>query len=132
MMTGMESDAWQLLAALGVTISEGDPLLGYLLGSVKERICNLTAQDEIPDGLAHVAVEMIAGLYLQMSKDSGTLSAAGISLDAPAKSITEGDTTVSYAVGEGTSTPEQRLNEMVDAMIHSREREIYRYRKLVW
>ena len=58
---------------------------------------------------------------------------AEIDLDAAAvKSIQEGDTNIIFALGEGSSTPEQRLNSLIDYLINGRIGEIYRYRRLVW
>jgi len=53
-------------------------------------------------------------------------------LDAAVKSIQEGDTNITFALGEGSSTPEQRLNSLIDYLINGRIGEIYRYRRLVW
>ena len=37
-----------------------------------------------------------------------------------------------HIFGEGSSTPEQRLNSLIDYLINGRIGEIYRYRRLVW
>ena len=68
--------------------------------------------------------------YLNMKKCSGQLE--GFDLDAAVKSIQEGDTNITFALGEGSSTPEQRLNSLIDYLINGRIGEIYRYRRLVW
>ena len=56
----------------------------------------------------------------------------GFDLDAAVKSIQEGDTNITFALGEGSSTPEQRLNSLIDYLINGRIGEIYRYRRVVW
>lgn len=67
----------------------------------------------------------------KLIKCSGQLE--GFDLDAAAvKSIQEGDTNITFALGEGSSTPEQRLNSLIDYLINGRIGEIYRYRRLVW
>lgn len=53
---------------------------------------------------------MAAGQYLQAKKAAGCLEMEGINLEPVAKQIQEGDTSVSFAVGEGSLTPEQRLD----------------------
>ena len=73
---------------------------------------------------------MAVGEYLNMKKWSGQLE--GFDLDAAVKSIQEGDTNITFALGEGSSTPEQRLNSLIDYLINGRIGEIYRYRRLVW
>ena len=120
-----------MLAALGVTGAAGDPLLDIVISNVQYRVQNKTNRKDMPEGLVSVAVYMAVGEYLNMKKCSGQLE--GFDLDAAAvKSIQEGDTNITFALGEGSSTPEQRLNSLIDYLINGRIGEIYRYRRLVW
>lgn len=120
-----------MLTALGVAGAADDPLLDMVLTNVQWRIKNLSNLSEIPEGLESLAVSMAVGEYLNMKKCSGQLE--GFDLDAAAvKSIQEGDTNITFALGEGSSTPEQRLNSLIDYLINGRIGEIYRYRRLVW
>lgn len=120
-----------MLTALGVAGAADDPLLDIVLNNVQWRIKNLSNLPEIPEGLESLAVSMAVGEYLNMKKCSGQLE--GFDLDAAAvKSIQEGDTNITFALGEGSSTPEQRLNSLIDYLINGRIGEIYRYRRLVW
>lgn len=126
----MRDQVISMLTALGVTGAATDPLLDILLQNVQQRILNKTNQSVIPEGLESVAVYMAVGEYLNMKKCSGQLE--GFDLDAAVKSIQEGDTNITFALGEGSSTPEQRLNSLIDYLINGRIGEIYRYRRLVW
>lgn len=127
----MRDKAVAMLTALGVAGAADDPLLDIVLNNVQWRIKNLSNLSEIPEGLESLAVSMAAGEYLNMKKCSGQLE--GFDLDAAAvKSIQEGDTNITFALGEGSSTPEQRLNSLIDYLINGRIGEIYRYRRLVW
>lgn len=119
-----------MLTALGVTGAATDPLLDILLQNVQQRILNKTNQSVIPEGLESVAVYMAVGEYLNMKKTVGQLT--GFDLDAAIKQIQEGDTNTVFAIGEGSLTPEQRLNGLIDYLINGRSDELYRYRKLVW
>ena len=119
-----------MLTALGVTGAATDPLLDILLQNVQQRILNKTHQSVIPEGLESVAVYMAVGEYLNMKKTVGQLT--GFDLDAAIKQIQEGDTNTVFAIGEGSLTPEQRLNGLIDYLINGRSDELYRYRKLVW
>ena len=120
-----------MLTALGVAGAADDPLLDIVLNNVQWRIKNLSNLSEIPEGLESLAVSMAVGEYLNMKKCSGQLE--GFDLAAAAvKSIQEGDTNITFALGEGSSTPEQRLNSLIDYLINGRIGEIYRYRRLVW
>ena len=127
----MRDKAVAMLTALGVAGAADDPLLDMVLTNVQWRIKNLSNLSEIPEGLESLAVSMAVGEYLNMKKSSGQLE--GFDLDAAAvKSIQEGDTNITFALGEGSSTPEQRLNSLIDYLINGRIGEIYRYRRLVW
>lgn len=126
----MRDDVVAMLTALGVTGADTDPLLDIFLMNVQQRIMNKINCSSIPEGLEGVAVSMAVGEYLNMKKCSGQLE--GFDLDAAVKSIQEGDTNITFALGEGSSTPEQRLNSLIDYLINGRIGEIYRYRRLVW
>lgn len=127
----MLEDVINLLTALGITLPEGgDPLLVFICNSVRERICNETNQTEVPEGLRYMAVEMAVGQYLSWKKDVGQLE--GFDLDAAVKSIQEGDTNITFALGEGSLTTEQRLTNLINYLINGRTREFIRYRRLLW
>lgn len=126
----MRDQVTSMLTALGVTGAATDPLLDILLQNVQQRILNKTNQSVIPEELESVAVYMAVGEYLNMKKTVGQLT--GFDLDAAIKQIQEGDTNTVFAIGEGSLTPEQRLNGLIDYLINGRSDELYRYRKLVW
>lgn len=126
----MRDQVISMLTALGVTGAATDPLLDILLQNVQQRILNKTNQSVIPEGLESVAVYMAVGEYLNMKKTVGQLTE--FDLDAAIKQIQEGDTNTVFAIGEGSLTPEQRLNGLIDYLINGRSDELYRYRKLVW
>lgn len=126
----MRDQVISMLTALGVTGAATDPLLDILLQNVQQRILNKTNQSVIPEGLESVAIYMAVGEYLNMKKTVGQLT--GFDLDAAIKQIQEGDTNTVFAIGEGSLTPEQRLNGLIDYLINGRSDELYKYRKLVW
>ena len=126
----MREEVVAMLTALGVTGAADDPLLDMVITNVQWRIKNLTNLREVPEGLESMAVSMAVGEYLNMKKANGQLE--GFDLEAAVKQIQEGDTNVSFAIGEGSLTPEQRLNSLIDYLINGRIGEIYRYRRLVW
>ena len=126
----MREQVIEVLTALGVTGAADDPLLDMIISNVQWRIKNLINQQEIPEGLEGMAVSMAVGEYLNMKKVNGQLE--GFDLEAVVKQIQEGDTNISFAIGEGSSTVEDRLNSLIDYLINGRIGEIYRYRRLVW
>ena len=128
----MLDDVIALLEALGVTEAGNDPLLPYMMNSVTERVKNETNQLEIPEGLHYAAVELAAGEYLAFKKNVGQLEIDGLDLEAAVKQIQEGDTNTVFAIGDGSQTPEQRLDTLIARLTRDRTREFIQYRRLVW
>ena len=126
----MRGDVVALLDAFGVTGAADDPLLDFIIATVTERIKNETNQPAIPEGLNRLAVEMVAGQYLSLKKGSGQLE--GFDLEAAVKQIQEGDPNTVFAIGEGNTTPEQRLDTLINYLMNGRTREFIKYRRLVW
>ncbi len=126
----MLEKARELLAALGFTVAANDALLLYLVGSVTERVLNETNQTEIPEGLEYLSAEMVVGEYLNLKKNSGELD--GFDTEAAIKQIQEGDTNITFALGAGSFTPEQRLDNLINYLTNGRTREFIRYRRVVW
>lgn len=120
----------KLLDALGVTGATSDPLLDFILQSVTQTIKNETNQSTIPEGLGSVAVNMAAGQYLTFKKGAGQLE--NFDLEAAEKQITEGDTSVTFAIGEGSLTPEQRLDRLLDFLMYSGVSQFTAFRRLKW
>ena len=119
-----------MLRALGFPGAAGDALIDMVIERVQWRIKNLANLREVPEGLESMAVSMAVGEYLNMKKTHGQLE--GFDLEAAVKQIQEGDTNTVFAIGDGNSTPEQRLDSLINFLINGRLDEIYRYRKLVW
>lgn len=126
----MREEVVSMLTALGVTGAADDPLLDIVISNVQYRVQNETNRADLPDGLKSVAVYMAVGEYLNMKKVSGQLD--GFDLDAAIKQIQEGDTNTVFAIGDGSSTPEQRLDALISYLINGRTREFYRFRRFVW
>ena len=92
-----------------------------------------TNQNEVPDRLETVFVEMACGLYLKALKATGQLDLESVNFDAPAKTIKEGDVQVTFAAAsDGTLTPEARFDALVNSMIHPPSHVFTRFRRLVW
>lgn len=126
------NDAVTLLDSLGVAGAGDDPFLPYLINSVTERVKNETNQQEIPEGLHWVSVELVVGEYLTFKKNAGQLDMNGLDFEAAVKQIQEGDTNTVFAVGDGSTTPEQRLDALINYLVNGRTHEFIRYRRIVW
>lgn len=126
----MREDVISLLNAFGVTGAEADPLIDFVLDSVVERVKNETNLNTIPEGLKKLAVEMALGQYLSLKKNLGQLE--GFDLEAAVKQIQEGDTNTVFAIGDGSQTPEQRLDTLIARLTCDRSREFIRFRRIQW
>lgn len=126
----MREKVVSFLLAIGITVAGDDPLLDILMDQVEYMVLNET-NTVLPmeEGLESVAVSITAGEYLKFKKASGQLD--GFDLEAAVKQLQEGDTNIQYAIGSGSSTPEQRLDAIISNLL-GRDRELYRYRRLVW
>lgn len=109
-------------------------LLTYVIEKSENHIKNYCNISEIPNELQQVMVDMAVGFFLfekkSMTKENESL--LGFDLDLAIKQIQEGDTSVTYAIGDGNTTPEQRLNELINYLIHSNEKDLVSYRTMKW
>lgn len=123
----------KLLKAFGCTTTQNDQwMLDFILDKVQNHIHHTINRQDIPEGLKKEAVQMAAGEFLLFKKSSGQLDIETVSLEAIAKSITAGDTSVTFSTGEGSQTPEQRLNTYIQMLLNPPEACFYAYRRLVW
>lgn len=89
--------------------------------------CNIST---IPETLTPRIVDRVCGDFLYYKKNSGSLK--GFDYDAVIKSIKEGDTTVTYAVGQGEDTPENRFDTFVKSLDRGFDKWCTPYRRLRW
>lgn len=119
------------LGQLGYTATEEDyPSIDFEMNKTLNYVknyCNITI---IPDILDPRIVDRICGDFLFYKKNSGSLN--GFNYDAVIKSIKEGDTTVSYAVGQGEDTPENRFDSFVKSLERGFDKWITPHRRLRW
>lgn len=117
--------------ALGYTVTEADRyLVDYNISKAKARLRIYTNQPEVPDGLYHVWVDMAAGMFLADKKAAGALNEF-YNFDAPAKSISEGDTSVTFAIAD-TGSFEDQFDAMLAKMTEPDEELYVAFRRLVW
>lgn len=119
------------LGYLGYEVQEGDEdhinfELQKILNYVKN-YCNITT---IPEILDPRIVDRVCSDFLYFKKNSGSL--AGFNYDAVIKSIKEGDTTITYAVGQGEDTPENRFDNFVRSLERGFDKWITPHRRLRW
>ena len=129
----MIEDVIKRLASFGYEVTEADTwVLKFIIDKTENHIKNSCNISEIPEGLYQVAVDMACGNFLYEKKAVNPDSLAGFDLEAAVKSIQEGDTNVSFALGEGSSTPEQRLDALISYLITYGEKDFVSYRCMKW
>lgn len=121
------------LQSLGYTVKDSDDIaINFAMQKVENTIkndCNVSA---IPDGLTHVAINMVVGEFLMSKKTFAPNDLLNFNLDSAVKQIQEGDTNISFAVGEGSKTDEQRLDSFIDYLLNYGRDEFITYRRFRW
>ncbi len=123
----------ELLTALGYKPAEENETLinfsvRYVIRSVLDN-CNL---DELPENLYPLTIRLAAGEFLFAMKGTGGLAGFDVNIDAAVKTIEEGDVSVTFAIGDGCMTPEQRLDALIAALRQPDKSSLARYRRLAW
>lgn len=120
----------QRLISLKYKLEENDDwILCFAMQGVENHIktsCNVTS---IPDELFNVAVDRVCGEFLFTKKQTGQLSIEGLDLDGAITSISEGDTSISFAAG---ASDDDRFNQLVQYLMAKGEGDFVCYRKLKW
>lgn len=123
------------LSILGYNITQTDSensAVTYSINLAAERIKANINRKEIPEELSNAHVDMAAGLFLKDKKATGQLDNNFI-FSAPAKSITEGDVSITFAgASDGSSTPEARFDAMLDSLINPSQSIFATFRRLKW
>ena len=129
----MINDIIQRLASFGYEVTETDEFaLSFILQKIENHIKNSCNISLIPEGLYQIAVDMVCGHFLNEKKSVNVESLKGFNLDSAIKSIQEGDTNITFAIGEGSKTPEQRLDAFVTYLMTYGEKDFVNYRCLTW
>lgn len=119
------------LAGLGYVVTDKDnAVVRYCISKAEAQLKAETNQREVPEGLFYVWVDMAAGLFLTDKKAAGALAEV-YDFDAPAKSISEGDTSVTFAIAD-TGSFEDQFDAMLAKMITPNPDLIIAHRRLVW
>lgn len=119
------------LKSLGYEVAEADSdALQYNIAKAETYLKHSTNRLEVPEELLYVWADMVAGMFLTDKKASGGL-ADTYDFEAPAKSISEGDTSVTFALADSGSFEEQ-FDAMLDKMVRPDEELIVAFRRLAW
>lgn len=105
----------------------------FLMPKVKNHILSMTNQTTIPKELQKIAVDRVCGEFLLAKKNSGELVIEPTAVTKELSSITEGKFTINYAVNtSSTQSLDQKLDILINYLIHSGEGDLLCYRRLKW
>lgn len=122
------------LSSFGYDLQPGDQQkIEYSISLVSEYIknfCNIYG--DLPERLKYYTVDKICGDFLKSKLLTGNLQFADINFSSPVvKSITEGDSSVSFAVDK-SQTPAQMLTSFIDNLLAFDKNILYRFRRFEW
>lgn len=114
---------------LGYVVSESDEVaLQFCIDRTEEHIKNVCNLDELPDELKYKAVDMVCGVFLGNLSELNRLEGYAAEDNRLIKSITEGDTTVTYQDSEDRSAG---IKALISGL-KGDESELYSFRRLRW
>lgn len=118
------------LDSFGYQVKEEDAwMIGFTMQKVESHIKNECNIPEIPDGLIHIAVDMVCGEFLMNLFSLGKMD--DIQITQTISSVKLGDTTVSYNTN-GAVDKVGLFTNMMNDLIHGKEGELVCYRKMYW
>lgn len=133
-MTVTLDDCIARLKQFGYEVSEDDkPTVQFELDKLVAytvNYCNLASVAQLPDVLTPRVIDRVCSEFLFYKKNTGQLTDFDYSLAA--KSIEQGDTKVTFAVGQEGYTDESRFDKAVDYMQRGYDKWICKYRVMRW
>lgn len=109
---------------------EDEMLLTFSIHKAENTVkndCNIT---KIPDELMYIVIDMVVGEFLKAKKTFGDID--GFDLDYAVKQIQTGDTSVTFAAGDSSLTPEQRLDSFIKHLSTYGRNQFSCFRRLRW
>lgn len=119
------------LAQLGYVATDDDyRQIDFELEKIINYTLNYCNVQVIPEIINPRLIDRVCGDFLFYKKNSGSLE--GFNYDAVIKQIKEGDTSITYAVGQGEDTPENRFDSFVKHLERGYDKWITPHRRLRW
>ena len=119
------------LGQLGYTVSEADyKQINFELRKTINYALNYCNISEVPTIVEPRLIDRVCADFLYYKKNSGSLD--GFNYDVVIKSIKEGDTTLTYAVGQGEDTPENRFDAFVKQLERGFDKWLTKHRRITW
>lgn len=127
------NDVVNRLAQLGYVATEDDrSAIEYTIADTESYVklfCNI---ETVPESLHYKLVNRVCGVFLMFKKNMGLLGETNFNFEMAEKTIKLGDTSVTYAIGEGDMTPEGRFEEAIKTLMRDFDKNLVLFRRLVW
>lgn len=119
------------LTQLGYEVKDNDyRQIDFELEKIINYTLNYCNVQSIPEIINPRLIDRVCSDFLFYKKNSGSLE--GFNYDAVIKQIKEGDTSITYAVGQGEDTPENRFDSFVKHLERGYDKWITPHRRLRW
>ena len=116
------------LGEMGLTPPvEDEALLETLLAGAKRWLLAETGQEKLPAELKPAAVDMAAGEYLVFLQTAGRLE--GFDVEQAVRQLSQGDTSITYAVEFGQLSP---VDALIERLVNPPEALLTQWRRLRW
>ena len=127
----VKEDVIKRLKQLGYTaVSADNDQIEFELNKMLNYVMNYCNITIIPEILYPRIIDRVCSEFLFYKKNSGSLE--GFNYDAVIKSIKEGDTTITYAVGQSEDTPENRFDAFVKSLERGFDKWCTPHRRIRW
>ena len=127
----VRQDIIDRLIQLGYTATETDyAQIDFELQKTINYVINNFTRKDVPEILDPRIIDRVCSDFLYYKKNSGSLT--GFNYDAVIKQIKEGDTSITYAVGQGEDTPENRFDAFVKSLERGFDKWCTPHRRLQW
>lgn len=124
-------DVYVRLETLGYAIvPEDEYTVEYLISKITNNLSLNTNNTTLPEELLQMAIDMICGEFLCTKYAIGQLT--GYDFNGAVKKIQEGDTTIEYAYGSGSKTPEERFVAYIKELRTPNPEMLSAVRRLRW
>ena len=127
-MDGILDRVLQRLASFGCTAPD-EWAVQFCIDKAENYIKNQINRTDISAELAEVLTDRACGEYLQAAYASGKLELESLDLTNAVQSVSEGDTSVTFAADASDSA---RLNALIARLLTAGEEDLLCFRKLRW
>ena len=119
------------LKQLGYVVDESDyEAIDFELEESINYSLNYCNVNELPEIVEPRLINRVCSQFLFYKKNSGNLQ--NFDYDTVIKSIKEGDTTITYSVGQSEDTPENRFDAFVKKLETTYDKWLTPHRKIRW